>query len=372
MNKQTLISALNKYVDFEEKNLLFKEIEVQNLSFIKLREIIYSIGDLLEEDEANHIFVCAVKSGYFNLNTAYAVIQLSDNKVSFAIYAREGLINQNTSKKVLDLFIEKINKVGKKSKGSPKKYFFILFLIIVFALGILFIPKYLSLDDAILYTKQYNSAIKEYNQSVETYNAIAKESCLDNIDGYLSEYDKLSTQSTNSKEVWNSLFQGNSVDTIKEDISTLKEMKNSIDTKSEIADQLINPKEEWVISKLENCTDIAHIQSVTESNDPNKLLNKDGGYTSTVYFTVKQITDDDEYTDSIKLGTDGGGCIEVYKNINDAKSRCTYLESFNNSILATGSYSLIGTMVVRTSYQLDEESQYNLTDEIFNSLTTLK
>ncbi len=368
MNKQSLLSVLNKYVDFEEKNILFKEIETQNLSLIKLREIIYSIGNLLEEDETNRIFICTVKSGHLNLNTAYVAIQLLDNKVSFAIYAREGLIKQNTSKKVLDLFIEIINKAMKKSKGNPKKYFLILFLIIISAIGILFIPKYLSLDDAILCTKQYNSTIKEYNRSVETYNAIAKKSFLDNIDGYLSEYDKLSTQSTNSKDVWNSLFNGNSVTTIKEDINTLTEMKYSIDTKSEIAAQLINPKEEWVISKLENCTDLSNIQAVTESNDPNKLLNKDGGYTSTIYFTVNQISNDDN-ANSIELGTDGGGCIEVYKNIDDAKSRCTYLESFNNSILATGSYSLIGTMVVRTSYQLDEESQYNLTDEIFESLT---
>ncbi len=29
----------------------------------------------------------------------------------------------------------------------------------------------------------------------------------------------------------------------------------------------------------------------------------------------------------------------------------------------------IGTMIVRTSYQLDDASQYNLTDEIISSLT---
>ena len=74
-------------------------------------------------------------------------------------------------------------------------------------------------------------------------------------------------------------------------------------------------------------------------------------------------------TDLRNLGKDGGGCIEVYKNIHDAKTRCDYLKSFDGSILPTGSYSLIGTMIVRTSYQLDDASQYNLTDEIFSSLT---
>ena len=97
-------------------------------------------------------------------------------------------------------------------------------------------------------------------------------------------------------------------------------------------------------------------------------LGKDGGYTSATYFTVPQLTKD-KNADPVQLGTDGGGCIEVYKNIDDAKTRCDYLKSFDGSILPTGSYSLIGTMIVRTSYQLDDASQYNLTDEIFSSLT---
>ncbi len=120
--------------------------------------------------------------------------------------------------------------------------------------------------------------------------------------------------------------------------------------------------------QIKKCSDISNIKAITKSNDPNQLLGKDGGYTSATYFTVPQLTKD-KNADPVQLGTDGGGCIEVYKNIDDAKTRCDYLKSFDGSILPTGSYSLIGTMIVRTSYQLDDASQYNLTDEIFSSLT---
>ncbi|CDA33583.1 unknown [Firmicutes bacterium CAG:536] len=63
MNEKILIKFLNKYVDLEENIILFKEVEVKNLSFLKLREIIYSIGNLLDEDETNKVYVCSIKSG---------------------------------------------------------------------------------------------------------------------------------------------------------------------------------------------------------------------------------------------------------------------------------------------------------------------
>lgn len=61
MNEKILIKFLNKYVDLEENIILFKEVEVKNLSFLKLREIIYSIGNLLNEDETNKVYVCSIK-----------------------------------------------------------------------------------------------------------------------------------------------------------------------------------------------------------------------------------------------------------------------------------------------------------------------
>lgn len=370
MNKEILIEKLNEYVHIKEKDILFYETKISNIKFLKIREIIYSFGKLLEQDDENKILIGVIKSGALKANQSYIAIQLIDKELCFAIYSSEGLIKQNSSKKTLDLFLKELNieNNDKNQNGNFKKYISFLLIIILVIVNILFMPKFLSLNDAISYTKQYNVAIDEYNQSVKSYNSIAKESNLENIDGYLSKYEKLSRQSTKSKDVMHSLFNGNSVSTIKEDITTLKEMKKSLDTKTSIAKQLMNPSEEWVMNKLSKCSDVSNIQAVTEDNDPNQLLNKEGGYTSTIYFTINQLIED-ENADPIELGTDAGGSIEVYKNIDDAKARCNYLASFDNSILPTGSYAMIGTMVVRTSYQLDSTSQYNLTDEIFSSLT---
>lgn len=252
MNEKILIKFLNKYVDLEENIILFKEVEVKNLSILKLREIIYSIGNLLDEDETNKVYVCSIKSGLLNLNTAYIAVQLSDSKLYFAAYAHEGIIKQHTAERALNLFLEEVNKHNNKTKRILKKSALIIFLIAIGIAGIYYIPKYLSLNDAIFYTKHYNTAVKEYNQSVESYNSIVKESCLDNIDGYSPKYKKFSIQSVNSKNVWSSLLRGNSVKKIKDDTHTLEDMKSSIDDRSKLAKQLINPNEKWVMDRLKN------------------------------------------------------------------------------------------------------------------------
>ena len=145
------------------------------------------------------------------------------------------------------------------------------------------------------------------------------------------------------------------------DIESVTNANEKIQVSGDILLTLVN--EVLDFNRLENGKLEIHPISTDLRN-----LGKDGGYTSATYFTVPQLTKD-KNADPVQLGTDGGGCIEVYKNIDDAKTRCDYLKSFDGSILPTGSYSLIGTMIVRTSYQLDDASQYNLTDEIFSSLT---
>jgi hypothetical protein len=369
MNKDLLLKTLKQYRDIQEKDILFHDQKVNNINYLKLREINYSLGELLEEDDDNQLYVTTVKSGFLNQNCSFVVTQLQQNIVSFAIYSKEGLIKQDASNEVLNLYINKLtNKNINKTKKKKMRLFPFVLLIVVCICGGLFIPKLVSLNKAVSATKEYNRVVKEYNELAESYNDIAKKSYVENIDGFLANISTLPTQSIDSREVFNSLFNGNSVKIIEEDIKTLNNMKSELVNKIGIASNLINPNEEWLINKLSNCSDISNIQAVTSEKDPNGLLGKEGGYTSAIYFTVNQINSD-KNQDSIQLGTDGGGCVEVYENINNAQARCDYLSAFNNSILPTGSYAMIGTMVVRTSYQLDEISQYNLTDEIFESLT---
>ncbi len=51
---------------------------------------------------------------------------------------------------------------------------------------------------------------------------------------------------------------------------------------------------------------------------------------------------------------------------------CEYLHGFDNTILYTGSYAIVGTMVIRISYIYTTEEQYEMTNRITKELTKLK
>ena len=140
-----------------------------------------------------------------------------------------------------------------------------------------------------------------------------------------------------------------------------------------IAKQITNPTKDWMIERLEKVDSITGMQAVTKTNDPNGLLGKEGGYTSCIYFTVKDINPSFIKGESIiEKGTDVGGAIEIYSTMEYALNRCNYLSQFDGTLLYSGSYTIIGTMVIRTSYRLSNNQQIALINEITNALTILE
>ena len=118
---------------------------------------------------------------------------------------------------------------------------------------------------------------------------------------------------------------------------------------------------------------ITGIQSVTEANDPNGNLNKQGGYTASVYFTDNQVTETVNGADIIAKGSDGGGNVEVYKTAKEAESRNTYISAFDGQgVLNPGSHYVYGTLVIRTSRYLTASQQTALTNAIYNKLIEIK
>lgn len=77
---------------------------------------------------------------------------------------------------------------------------------------------------------------------------------------------------------------------------------------------------------MEEVSSISEIQAVTENHDPNGNLNKSGGYTSSVYFSVSSLNNNSTNDDVVDIGVDGGGCIEVYKSSKDAQKRAQKLK----------------------------------------------
>lgn len=139
-----------------------------------------------------------------------------------------------------------------------------------------------------------------------------------------------------------------------------------------IADQITSPDEEWVKDRLGAIKAITGYMAVNNKNGPNNMLGKKEGYSACVYFTVKSIDDALSNRKSIiSRGTDGGGAVEVYPDIKSAENRCEYLSQFDGTLIDSGSHILVGTMVIRTSYNLSDEEQIKLIDELVTVFTAL-
>ncbi len=156
-------------------------------------------------------------------------------------------------------------------------------------------------------------------------------------------------------------------------LNELDKAYNEYDTSIKQYKQLTNPSEEFVIQRLQTIDEITDVRAVTEDHDPNGKLNKPGGYTSTVYFESKNVDQSKVYgEDIIEKGTEAGGSIEVYANEDNAKSRESYLAGFDGSILSSGSHKVVGTVLIRTSDDLNATQQKNLEEKIIKALSELK
>lgn len=138
--------------------------------------------------------------------------------------------------------------------------------------------------------------------------------------------------------------------------------------------QITNPNEDFVIQRLKGISNISGYQAVTEDHDPNGNLNKQGGYTSTVYFSTPLIDQSSVYgNDIVDKGTECGGAIEVYASEEDAEKRDSYLASFDGAgMLNSGSHKVLGTIVIRTSTKLTATQQNEFTNNITNKLLELQ
>lgn len=154
-----------------------------------------------------------------------------------------------------------------------------------------------------------------------------------------------------------------------------EQIRNETDLLAEaylIAEQITNPAEDWVTDRLKQVEGINGCQAVTRDRDPNMYLGKEGGYTACIYFSAAEIDPETvDGSDLIAKGTDAGGAVEVYQTVEDARNRCEYLAGFDQTLMYSGSYLILGTMVIRTSYQLSDQEQIEYTDRITRKMTEL-
>lgn len=156
-------------------------------------------------------------------------------------------------------------------------------------------------------------------------------------------------------------------------IEDLQAKEKTYEDSVKVKEQITCPEESFVIARLQEIEDIQEIGAVTEDHDPNGNLNKPGGYTSTVYFSLKQVDQNNVFgTDIIDKGTAAGGAVETYSSVSDAEQRNTYLATLDGTIFTSGAHMVLGTMVLRASDELTASQQNYILNEMVIKLTELK
>lgn len=158
------------------------------------------------------------------------------------------------------------------------------------------------------------------------------------------------------------------------EIKELKDKNQKYSTSVKQLKQITNPSNTFVESRLKEIDTISDVQSATEDNDPNQGLNKQGSYTAAVYFADNEVTNPVAGADLVAKGTDAGGCVEVYKTVEDAKKRNDYLSAFDGlpTVINPGSHYVYGTVVIRVAASLTASQQNALTQKIYEKLIEIK
>lgn len=140
--------------------------------------------------------------------------------------------------------------------------------------------------------------------------------------------------------------------------------------------QVTNPKESFIIERLKTVESAIDVESATEDTDANKLMNKEGGYTSYVAMKSSWVINDNGYYNDmspVEAGTDGGAVVEAFKTKADAKKREEYLAAFDGAgFLSSGSHKVVGTLLIRTSTELTATQQKEMEKAVINALTRLE
>ncbi len=222
-------------------------------------------------------------------------------------------------------------------------------------------------------TRNYNTAAEEFNTLSKEYEEVLKTTCIDNIVGMPISFGTIKTESEGFSACWNVVFGENSVTKIKKDTRKIKEFSTNIKAMLQVVSQITAPDAAWVQERVQTVEGVTGAEMVTEENNPDGLLNKEGGYKGCVYFSLQEITQDSIPGDTIVAkGTDCGGAVEIYETVEEAQARCDYLAGFDGSILYAGSYAIVGTTVIRTSYKLTDEEQFTMTEKITQALTAVE
>lgn len=363
--KKLLKSKIEDVEDIKFNTEQFYSFDVNEANIKAIRDRLVLNALILLEDLETNTFVVELNIGKFS--KAYVALLLQENTIYVLACSQEGLIKQNLNDKAISHLKEILN--DEKNQRKKGKYLLLFSLLIVCIFGTCY---FVFSSNPYKATQKYNEAVIKYNLIAQEYNDLVQQVGVINIEKIPLSYGLLNEASDDKKEVDKSIEKGNSIEKIKKDTATVEDITDEISNGIVILKQIKSPKYEWVIDKLESIEDITGFEKVTKENDPNGLLSNDNGYTLCIYFSVDQINQEKVEGDTlIDKGNSAGGTIEVYRTYDDALKRVEYLSQFDNTVLYSGSYAIVGTSVIRTSHLLEEDEQIKLTDSIIKEFTKI-
>lgn len=218
--------------------------------------------------------------------------------------------------------------------------------------------------------KQSSKLLKEKKEPLDPKTLENLENTTNDAKKQLREIPKMASSASAIKEQTEELEKPLDYSDITQKLQNYIE---SYETSVKQLEQITQPTQDFIENRLRAVPTITKIQSVTENNDPNGLLNKQGGYTASVYFADQQVSDIAPASDLVEAGNEAGGNIEVYASKEDAEKRNDYLSTFDgNGLLNPGSHYVYGTLIIRTSDKLTASQQKNLTDTIYQKFIELQ
>ncbi len=382
MKDELLYEYLKKYVDVDKYNVIYDTIPDLNQSFEQLRFHVNLLGRIVEENQEDKIIVYAVQTGKSAFSNAVVGVRIVGSSLNIASYAEEGIIKQHIAEYNINDLKKEINgKSTSTKKVSPASIMLgIAALTAVISVSIIngtkkkpevlppeAINESSAIEEVIETTgvpaaedplkTQYTNLMTNYNTVANAYNDLVKTISIVNIDGLPDYYD-----------IKEAAIEDNNPIT-QEEIDNLSKDLEVVITDYNLISKLEAPTEKWVMQQIKGIDHINQIAPVTPDHDPDKLLNKDGSYYSCIYFSLDTI--DQSKIPGITVvdkGTDAGGAIELYDSLDKAMNRCEYLKQFDNTLLYSGSYAVLGKMVIRTSYLLSNEDQNKYTKLIADKL----
>lgn len=370
--REMLEKKLSACSGFDAAQVVYIEKPLGGVNPEKLAEAFLNVGRLMERDEETGVLVGVIAAGAAGLNEAVLAAVCCDGVLAVCASAREGIVNQGTTLQAVDKLLIALGLCDPRPASHARWRQWVVPVLIATTALVLVIVAIGLVNPAVGLTRNYNEAVHTFNDLAAKYNERVASVSVENVEGFPAELGSLASADESWPAVALSLMRGNSVEKIASDTKTVDAASDVLRYDLAIVAAIDNPSASSVEQALDRVDGIDAMEATSADNDPNEMLGKEGGYSSCVYFTLDLLADQVQDAGPVAMGVDGGGAIEVFPALADAEARCDYLAEFDNSILESGSYALVGTMVVRTSRLLSADEQLRLTNAIVTALTDIE